>query len=125
MPLRKVSGLGDTDALRRESSRMIQKYPTRVPIMVTPKDEHAPELDKHKYMTPRTLEVAYLMYELRKRLDLTPSQSLFLFTRDNTMLVGSMTCGEAFERFQSVDAFLHLRYALENVFGGLGQNAPQ
>ncbi len=100
-----------------ESRTMCQRYPDRIPIVIEPKDNSTPQIDKRKYMTPRGLTFAQLFYVVRKRMNLKKEQALFFFIENNTLLVQTNTVENVYTKHKNEDGFLYVRYSIENTFG--------
>ena len=105
---------------RSEANRVLQKYPDRVPVLVT-KNQYSsttPEIDKQKFLVPVDITMGQLLYVIRKRLQLHPETRLFLFI-DGTMITNHELIGTVYERLHDrEDGFLHAVYSCESVFGG-------
>ena len=62
-----------------ESREIIEKYTGRVPIIVEKHhDCTLPTVDKCKYLVPKDMTIMEFVYVVRKRIELKPSQSLFI-----------------------------------------------
>jgi GABA(A) receptor-associated protein len=104
---------------REESTRVLNKYPDRVPIIcekssVASKD--CPDIDKKKYLVPRDLNMGQFLYVIRKRLRLAPEKAIFLFV-GNSIAPSTYSINEIYSSHKDSDGFLYVTYSLENVFG--------
>tara|TARA_B100001094_G_C17587276_1_gene510254 strand:- start:75 stop:419 length:345 start_codon:yes stop_codon:yes gene_type:complete len=100
-----------------ESRKIISKYPTRVPIIVEKHDScQFKNMNKKKYLSPKDLTMNSFIYEIRKRVELEPSQSLFV-TVNNRLVSNTQTLGEIYENEADKDGFLYIIYTSENTFG--------
>lgn len=101
-----------------ESSRVILKYPDRIPIICEklPNQKNLPNIDKKKYLVPCELTISQFMYVIRKRINLKSEEALFLFI-NNQMISGTAILGQIYNLYKDVDGFLYVQYAKENVFG--------
>jgi len=108
----------DFDTRKDESSRIKEKYPDRVPIIVekSVKSDIA-GIDKKKYLVPQDLTIGQFIYILRKRIDLTAEKAIFLFTEKNIIPPTASIISEIYEQYKNDDGFLYLIYAGENTFG--------
>jgi len=93
--------------------KLLGKYPDRVPVLVESK---ASETDALKYMVPKDRTVATMMVQLRKHIQMTPKQAIYLFV-NNTLPPNSATIGEIWEQHRNEDNVLVITYSLENTFG--------
>ena len=101
----------------QESSRIVEKYPERVPVIV----EKAPtarltNIDKNKYLVPCDLTVGQFIYIIRKRLLLKQQEALFIFI-NNTLPPASGMMSTVYEQHKDKDGFLYIVYSGENTFG--------
>ena len=103
-----------------ESSRILIKYPDRLPIIITkdPKNNTLPDIDKQKYLVPKDLTIGQFQYVIRKRLRLDPSKSLFIFFADANVLAStSSQINHVYEQYKNSDNFLYCVYTEQEVFG--------
>ena len=64
----------------QECSRILNKHPDRLPIIVC-KDKRSntlQDIDKQKYLVPKDMHLAQFIYVIRKRIKLKPEQALFI-----------------------------------------------
>ena len=100
-----------------ESVKIILKYPTRIPIIVEKQDGcQLDTIRKKKYLVPRDMLMNQFVYIIRKKIDLAPSQSLFIMV-NNQLSSSSESLGEIYEKHQDQDGFLYMTYTSENTFG--------
>ncbi len=103
---------------KTESQRIMSRYPGRIPIIVNKaKHTDVPDLDKHKFITPAELTVGQFIYIVRRRLEMPPEKSLFLFV-NNTLPTTSTLMSQLYEYHKAEDGFLYMIYAGESTFGG-------
>lgn len=102
-----------------ESRTLMLKYNDRVCAIITKSERctQLPNIDRTKFLVPRALTVAQLMYVIRRRIRLGSEKALFLYARCNVMLRATACMSEVYEEFKSADGFLRLTFAGENVFG--------
>ena len=101
----------------KESTRILEKYPDRVPIIVDQKDEKSlPPIDKKKFLVPFELTFGQFSYVIRRRLDLKPEQSLFMYC-ENTLVPTNMLMGDVYKTYKGKDLFLVVKIYGENTFG--------
>lgn len=102
-----------------ESKRVLYKYNDRIPIICERSkfaSKDCPDIDKKKYLVPRDLTMGQFLYVIRKRLQLAPEKSLFLFV-NNKIPSTSQILSEIYENNKDEDLFLYISYSQENVFG--------
>lgn len=101
-----------------ESSRVLIKYPDRIPVIVekSTTQPDLPTIDKKKYLVPFDLNMGQFIYVIRQRLKLRPEEAIFLFV-NNQIISGTSIIGHIYNYGKDLDGFLYIQYAKENVFG--------
>ncbi len=102
-----------------ESSRVIESYPERVPVICERSNytsAECPYIDKNKYLIPIDLTVGQFIYTIKKRLNIQPNYAIFLFI-NNLMPLSSQPFGNLYKKHKDIDGFLYITYAYENTFG--------
>ena len=102
----------------KESARVLNKYPERIPIICEKSNNgnSLPELDKKKYLVLNNLTVGQFIHVIRQRMNLLPEQAIFLFI-SNTIPSTSTLISILYKRYKDPDGFLYIQYTKENVFG--------
>ncbi len=101
---------------KREIVRnLYSKYPEKIPVIIEA-HRHI-SIDKIKYLVPFDLLVHQFFYVIRKRLNVDPSVSLFMFTESNTLLKGSDTIGSIYTQHKNEDGFLYFKIVKEKSYG--------
>ncbi len=105
------------DVRQNESTKIMTKYPTKIPVIVEKyKDCHLKEIDKKKYLVTKDLLMNQFLFIIRKRINLDPSQSLFI-TVNNQMCPSNSSIFDIYEKYSDKDGFLYIVYTSENTFG--------
>lgn len=100
-----------------ESSRVLEKYPNRIPVIVERDDRSTiSDIDKKKYLVPGDLTIGQFIYIIRKRIKLKPEEALFVFT-NNTLVPTSALLSNIYTSNKDQDKFLYFQYSGENTFG--------
>ena len=106
-----------------EANRIRDKYSERVPVIIeiAPSEKNLEKIDKNKYLIPNDLTIDQFKLVVRKRINLTPSQALFLFfinEKNSAILAsGNAQMITLYNEYKSEDGFLYLQYSAENTFG--------
>tara|TARA_R110002074_G_scaffold166797_5_gene327661 strand:+ start:1671 stop:2081 length:411 start_codon:yes stop_codon:yes gene_type:complete len=100
-----------------ESSRIMEKYPNKIPIICECVGGEVPDIDRKKYLVPSDLSMAGFLYVIRQRIKIKSEQSIYLFVGDSVMVSGSQTLGTVYEKYKDLDGFLYTCYSGENTFG--------
>ena len=100
-----------------ESTRILEKYSDRVPIIVEkdPKSD-VDDIDKKKYLVPKDLTMGQFMFVIRKRIKLSSEKAIYMFI-NNTLPPSSAFLSTLYEEHKDDDGFLYLTYSGENYFG--------
>ena len=101
-----------------ESSKMLRKYPERVPIICekSKNENYYPDITKIKYMVPINFTVGQFIYIIRQQLKLGPEKAIFIFI-NNIIPSTSLTIGDVYYLYRDDDKFLYINYSSENTFG--------
>ncbi|ODM92177.1 Microtubule-associated proteins 1A/1B light chain 3B [Orchesella cincta] len=107
---------------RKEVADIRTSHPTRIPLIIEryEDEKNLPALDKFKFLVPDGLSVADLMGIIRRRLQLSRNQTLFLLVNGSSIPGNTMTLGEVYAKHADEDGFLYIVFASHEVFGGGG-----
>lgn len=101
-----------------ESTRIISKYPDRIPIICERRGINIPKVDKHKYLVPRELTIGQFLFVIRNRMKIDPSIGLYLFIGNGSILANTaMLISDCYNNNKDEDGFLYINYSGENTFG--------
>ena len=100
-----------------ESRRVRERHRSSAPIIVEPRDSEVPAIDKSKFLVPWELTYGQLVYVVRKRLNMSPEQSIFLFCNKSVLPLACDTIRDIHRLYGAADGFLYITYTLENTFG--------
>ena len=100
-----------------ESTRILQKYPTRIPI-ICEKNKKCTllDLDKKKYLLESTITVGQFIFIIRKRIQMKEYEALFL-SIDGFIPPTSAMISNCYEKYKEKDGFMYIKYTSENTFG--------
>lgn len=105
------------DKRRQEAEHMLQKYPTKVPvIMESAREKEFSVCDKHKFMVPRSLPMSHMMSSIRRTQEVTSKQAIFLLI-NNTVPKMNSSIGEIYDENKADDLLLYIKYMKESTFG--------
>ena len=99
-----------------ESRRITQKYPERIPVICERISIDVPEIDRKKFLCPDDLSLANFMFVIRKRINLPPEKSIYLFINGKLINNSKLLC-QIYEDEKDKDGFLYIQYASESTFG--------
>jgi GABA(A) receptor-associated protein len=105
---------------RQEQSHIIRsKYPDKLPIIVEKLkniSSHVSDIPKSKFLIPDDLVVSQLMCIIRKYIELSSADSIYLFAND-TLISPSESLSNTYSKYKDNDGFLYIFYTTENTFG--------
>lgn len=98
-----------------ESSKIMDKYPNRVPILVFAHRD-APEIDRNKYLVPVDLTISNFLHIIRKRIKIDPSESIYTYFDESMVPITAMV-STIYDKHKDEDGFLYCSYCKESTFG--------
>ena len=98
----------------KETSALLKKYPDKIPIIVENNVKF--HLERNKFLCPHDMSVGQFILILRNRINLNPSQSIYIFHDGKTFKNDKMML-DMYKLYGDTDKFLKLNYELESVFG--------
>lgn len=103
---------------KAESEKIVSKYDNRIPIIVERENtcKILPEINKNKFLVPNDLTVQQFHYVIRRRLELSSNDAIYLFC-DSVMPASSATLESIYDTHRDQDGFLYMFYSGENTFG--------
>ncbi|KPP78427.1 microtubule-associated proteins 1A/1B light chain 3C-like [Scleropages formosus] len=106
---------------RHEVCSIRSKFPNKLPVIVERcvREKHLPLLDKSKFLVPFELTMGQFLSLLRSKIDLSPTQTLYLLVSERSMSCMSASMGEIYSQHSDPDGFLYMTYASQDVFGGI------
>ena len=107
----------DNISRKNESTKIILKYPDRIPVIVNKCNKSKLNtLKKNKFLVEKDMKYMNFIFTIRNNIDLDKSQSLFTLV-NNTLINGNQTMGEIYNDHKNEDGFLYVVYTSENTFG--------
>jgi len=106
------------DKRKSESSRIKERYPDRLPIIVEKNSncKNLTDIDKNKYLVPKDLTIGQFSYVIRKRLKLTQETAIFLFCNELIPPTSEILETYLVDK-EDADGFYYFTYSGENAFG--------
>jgi GABA(A) receptor-associated protein len=107
---------------KEELTKQLESYPGKIPVVVQKSQNSklvVPEKFKFKFLVPQDQNFGGFTFQMRKKLNLSEEQSLFVFTYPNNQIPPSgNTMKDVYDKFKDEqDGFLKLLFSEENSFG--------
>ncbi len=104
--------MDNIDKRLKLANKILENYPLCLPVVC-----HY-ETTQIKYIVPKEKTIADILINLRKKLKLDNSQSLFLFTETQTVPCITQTIESVYKNNKNIDDnTLHFVLTIENCFG--------
>jgi GABA(A) receptor-associated protein len=101
---------------KEEARRILEKYPSRIPVICERANNNIKDLDKKKYLIPEDLKMIDFLMVVRRRLKLPAHQSIFVFVNEK-LINGSEMMKVIYDNEKDEDGFLYVMYGGESTFG--------
>lgn len=99
-----------------ESTKILSKYPNRIPVIVERANKSIKQIDRKKYLVPQDLTIGQFIYVIRQRMKLESHESIYVFANGN-LPPTSMLMAEIYNKNKDDDKFLYITYCAESTFG--------
>jgi len=99
-------------------NKILTKHPDHVPVVIEKcnKDKTTPDIDKNKYIIPRSLNISEFIFIIRKRIKIDSNKAIFIFI-NNLLIPMNTTVGSVYDEHKENDSILYVKYSSENTFG--------
>lgn len=104
------------DDRKKESSKILNKFPDRIPIICETTDKIT-HLDKYKFLVPCDFTISRFVSVIRKRLKADQYTGIFIYVNENILPPGNEYIHKIYNEYKDEDGFLYIRYNSENTFG--------
>lgn len=98
--------------------RLIEKYPNKVPCIIQRhiRCNDVPALKRKKYLLPKDIRLADLLFYIRAQLTVPPHISIYVLV-GNSLPSLNQTLSLIYEEEKAEDGFLYISYSSEHAFG--------
>lgn len=93
------------------------KYPDRIPVIVNFPSNKDHSKTVFKFIILKSISYAHFMIVLRKRINISSREALFLQLDNGLMLTHANTLGETYNKYKNENDMLILNLIKENTFG--------
>jgi GABA(A) receptor-associated protein len=103
---------------QRESKRLLQLYPDRIPVICHHVDDDENMIKKYKYLTPDTITFSQFQFVVRREMKFKPEQAIFFFINKKYIPSSTEMMGVLYDKHKDpTHGFLYIVYSYENTFG--------
>ncbi len=109
----------DVQKRKQESNKVREKYGDRIPVIIE-KDPNSrlKDLDKTKFLVPNDITAQVLIFIIRKRLELSQEETLFMLVDGKSSISGETGMSEIYEKYQDKeDGYLYITYTAQLAWG--------
>lgn len=103
----------------RQAGRFKNRFPGSVPV-VSRKDTHSSlpnSIHNQLFVVPKTLMASEFTSLIRKKVNLSRTQSLMLFIDSKVLVTADLTISELYEKYSSPDGFLYILCTDHEAYG--------
>merc|ERR1712126_532322 len=102
----------------KDAAQIKHEHPDKIPVIVerASTEKNLPLLDKAKFLVPSHVGLHEFIRVLRRRMELSPGQALFLMS-SRGLPPGTQSIAELWDADGDDDGFLYLNYAAQETFG--------
>jgi GABA(A) receptor-associated protein len=98
--------------------KITDSHPDRIPIIVEKrKGTRIGDINKSKFLVPNDITIGKFIIEIRKHIEITPEQAIYIFVGDGTIPQSSTLISHIYRQYKDNDGFLYMTYSGENTFG--------
>ena len=100
-----------------ETTRIREKYPERIPIIVKKSSGSTlKDIDKSKFLAPVDMTLSQFIVIIRKRIKIEADKAIFIFI-ENILPPLTSTMAYLYDNMKNEDGFLYIHYNGESTFG--------
>jgi GABA(A) receptor-associated protein len=99
------------DKRKQESSRLKDKFPDKVAIILEKGNSSLPNIDKTKFLMQQNITVGQFLYIIRDKLNLDSTKPIFLLVNNSSVPNTSETIGQIYNNYMDKDGFLYITYS--------------
>ena len=101
---------------RNDSSRLLERYPDKRPVILIKGSKDIPEIDRFKYMVNCDMTISEFLFTIRKHIKISKDQAIFLMV-NNRIVKQSDLIKTVYNSEKDPDGLLYITYMVESTFG--------
>ena len=104
---------------KKETMQIKKDYPDRIPIICEKSNTqvNAPDISKRKFLVPNDMKVGQFIFLIRKQINLTQDQAIFLLIDASFIPSSSSMILQLYQEYCNNDGYLYITYMVESTFG--------
>jgi len=104
---------------KEERKEFRHRHPNRILVIVErlSSQKSLPLIKRNRLFIPYDLQIMRFMAMMRERLQLHPSQAIYILVNNQTLPSMSKSMAEIYKEHQDEDSFFYFTYVSEDVFG--------
>ena len=109
----------DATKRKEECEKVKEKYPDRIPIIIE-KDPNSQvkEIDRTKFLVPNDLTAQHLIFIIRKRLELSKEETIFMLVDGKSTIAGETALQDIYDKYKDKeDGYLYIVYTSQLAWG--------
>lgn len=103
------------DLNKKDSEKLITKYPDRIPCILITNDKNV-NINKSNYLVPKNMKFNEFIFTVRKNINIEAHEALF-FTINNTIPSSVDNIFDMYDKHKNEKGFLYINISKENTFG--------
>lgn len=108
-----------SDVRKQESRLLLYNHPFKVPVILEPAKlkGNTLKLSQNKFLIPRMYTYHEFLQHIRRRLNLTKTQGLFVIVGGKSVPAPHHSMLRVYETYKDEDGFLYVTYSSQEVYG--------
>ena len=108
----------DFERRKGESSRLLARYPGKIPVIVEPvKNDPVLELGHNKFLVPTHYSFHELLFQVRKRFNVPAMTAVYVLVGNQQMPTMARILKDIYSEYADPDGFLYIQCSTEQVWG--------
>lgn len=101
----------------KQFEKVMEIHPSKIPVILErAPNAQVPDIDRYKFLLPRDFTVANFLDVIRKRINLSKEQALFVYV-EGTVPASNAMFSTIYDQYKDKDGFLYVVYTGESSFG--------
>lgn len=106
----------DLEKRKQLYNKLKLKYPDKYQIIITSINKYL-IINKNKYLMNKDLTISALIYTIRKNIQLSPEDAIYIFTENSSLVNNNSLLSMIYEDYKDEDGMIYFYITKENTFG--------